>query len=51
MREMVAEHRLVVDALARRDPDGAEAALRHHLGMVLSALDDIRREHPDYFAS
>jgi DNA-binding GntR family transcriptional regulator len=47
--EMVAEHQLVLDAVARRDPDGAEAALRHHLRMVLSGLDAIRNEHPDYF--
>ena len=47
--EMVAEHRLVLDALDRHDPDGAEATLRHHLRMVLSALPAIRLEHPDYF--
>ena len=49
LEEMVSEHRLVLDALARRDPDAAETALRHHLRMVLSALPAIRREHPDYF--
>jgi GntR family transcriptional regulator, rspAB operon transcriptional repressor len=47
--EMVAEHRLVLDALDRHDPDAAESALRHHLRMVLSALPAIRLEHPDYF--
>jgi GntR family transcriptional regulator, rspAB operon transcriptional repressor len=47
--EMVAEHGLVLDALAQGDPDTAEAALRHHLRMVLSALPAIREEHPDYF--
>jgi DNA-binding GntR family transcriptional regulator len=49
LEEMVAEHRLVLDALRRRDPDGAEETLRHHLRMVLSALPAIRAEHPDYF--
>jgi DNA-binding GntR family transcriptional regulator len=49
LTEMVAEHRLVLDALRRRDPDQAEAALRHHLRMVLSALPAIRAQHPDYF--
>jgi len=47
--EMVVEHRLVLDALHRRDPDGAEETLRHHLRMVLSALPAIRAQHPDYF--
>jgi len=49
LEEMVAEHRLVLDALRHRDPDGAEETLRHHLRMVLSALPAIRAEHPDYF--
>lgn len=47
--EMVAEHTLVVDAVRRGDPDAAEAALRHHLRMVLSGVPAIREEHPDYF--
>lgn len=47
--EMVAEHELVVDGLRRSDPDAAEAALRHHLRMVLSGLPTLRDEHPDYF--
>ena len=49
LEEMVAEHRLVLDALAERDPDAAEQTLRHHLRMVLSALPAIREQHPDYF--
>jgi len=49
LAEMVAEHRLVVEALRKRDPDAAETALRHHLRMVLSALPAIRAQHPDYF--
>ena len=47
--EMVAEHRAVVAAVANGDQDGAEAALRHHLRMVLSSLPSIRSAHPDYF--
>ena len=49
LAEMVAEHRLVVDAVGRGEPDEAEAALRHHLRMVLSAVPAIRDQHPDYF--
>ncbi|MEA2304574.1 MAG: GntR family transcriptional regulator, rspAB operon transcriptional repressor [Solirubrobacteraceae bacterium] len=47
--QMVAEHRTVVAAVAERDPDAAEAALRHHLRMVLSSLPAIQAAHPDYF--
>ena len=47
--EMVSEHRAVVAAVADRDPDVAEATLRHHLRMVLSSLPAIRVAHPEYF--
>lgn len=46
---MVDEHHAVLDALRRGSPDDAEAALRHHLRMVLSAVPALREEHPDYF--
>lgn len=48
-QEMVEEHRAVVAAVAAGDADGAEAALRHHLRMVLSFLPRLREAHPDYF--
>jgi DNA-binding GntR family transcriptional regulator len=47
--EMVAEHREIVEAVERNDPDAAEKAMRHHLRMVLSGLPAIRSDHPDYF--
>lgn len=50
MGEMIAEHRDVVAALGKHDPDESEAVLRHHLRMVLSGLEPIRAEHPGYFA-
>jgi DNA-binding GntR family transcriptional regulator len=49
LEEMVIEHGDVLDALEAGDPDGAEATLRHHLRMVLSALPAIREQHPEYF--
>jgi DNA-binding GntR family transcriptional regulator len=49
MMGMIAEHKLIVEALRRNDPDAAEIALRHHLQMDLSTLPAIREEHPDYF--
>jgi len=47
--QMVAEHREVVAAIADRDADRAEAALRHHLRMVLSQVPALEREHPEFF--
>jgi DNA-binding GntR family transcriptional regulator len=47
--EMSAEHREIVAAVARRDSDAAEQALRHHLAMVPRELPRIRELHPDYF--
>lgn len=46
---MLAEHREVADAVGRQDADGAEAALRHHLRMVLREVPRIREQHPEYF--
>ncbi len=50
LAEMVDEHRRVVDAVDLGDPDLAEAALRHHLRMVLSGVPRLRAEHPEMFA-
>jgi GntR family transcriptional regulator, rspAB operon transcriptional repressor len=47
--EMIEEHKAVVDAVGRAEPDAAEQALRHHLRMVLSDLPNIRNDHPEYF--
>jgi DNA-binding GntR family transcriptional regulator len=47
--EMIDEHKSVVDAVGRGEPDAAEQALRHHLRMVLSDLPNIRHDHPEYF--
>jgi len=48
--EMVDEHRRVVDAIDLGDPALAEAALRHHLRMVLSGVPVLRTEQPELFA-
>ncbi|MFN8163538.1 MAG: GntR family transcriptional regulator [Solirubrobacterales bacterium] len=47
--EMIVEHRAVVDAVGRHDPDVAEETLRHHLRMVLREVPRIRAQHPEYF--
>jgi DNA-binding GntR family transcriptional regulator len=49
LEEMIAEHRLVIDAVAAHDPDLAESHLRAHLRTVLREVPRMRSEHPDYF--
>jgi GntR family transcriptional regulator, rspAB operon transcriptional repressor len=49
LAEMIAEHRAIVTRLGEHDPDGAEAALRHHLQEVLREVPRIREQHPDFF--
>ena len=47
--EMLAEHRAIVAAVGEADADAAEAAMRHHLRMVLSFQDRVRDAHPGFF--
>lgn len=47
--EMIDEHEVVIGAMRRGEPEQAERALREHLRMVVSALPDIERSHPEYF--
>jgi len=47
--EMIVEHKVVLSAIAKGDPDEAETSLRHHLRMVLSDLPIIQHNHPEYF--
>ncbi|WP_082493432.1 GntR family transcriptional regulator [Acidovorax sp. Leaf160] len=47
---VVRDHRRIVDALAARDPDAAQAALRAHLSGTLGRVADIRARYPEYIA-
>lgn len=47
--EMISEHRDVVAAVAEHEPDAAEAALRHHLRMVLREVPRLRSDNPSFF--
>lgn len=49
MPVMLDEHRGIVAAIAERDPDSAEDALRSHLRTVLRELPRLRELHPEYF--
>ena len=46
---VIAEHQLVVDAIADHDPSAAESAMQAHLEAVLPVFDEIREAHPDFF--
>lgn len=43
------DHRAIVDAVAKGDPDAAQDAVRHHLSQTITLVDDIRDRHPEYF--
>ena len=45
------DHRAIAEAIAAGDATGAQEALRTHLSGTLSAVEEIRRLHPDYVLS
>lgn len=47
--QVVTEHQRIVDAVAKRDPAAAEAAMQAHLEAVLPVFDEVRKAHPDFF--
>jgi DNA-binding GntR family transcriptional regulator len=48
MAAIIRDHEAIVGAVARRDAEGAAAALRKHLSGTLSIVDQIRKQHPDF---
>jgi DNA-binding FadR family transcriptional regulator len=48
---IVAQHRVVCEAIARRDPEAATEAMRAHLAWVLDHYHRARPERPDHRAS
>lgn len=49
MAALVTQHEAIVAAIDGRDPEAAEAAMRHHLNELLRALPEIEHLHPDLF--
>jgi DNA-binding GntR family transcriptional regulator len=45
---VVRDHRRIVDAIAKADPDIAQQRLRQHLSGTLGKVEEIRERHPDY---
>ena len=48
---LIAQHRAIADAVAARDPDAAEAAMRRHLGEILNSLPKLAEAHPELFTA
>ncbi|MEX2520026.1 MAG: GntR family transcriptional regulator [Paracoccaceae bacterium] len=46
---LIAQHRDIVEAVAARDEDRAEAAMRAHMRQLLDDLPKIVASYPDYF--
>lgn len=49
LAEIIAQHRAIVAAVDARDPDAAEAAMRHHLTEILRSLPRMIAEHGALF--
>ncbi len=49
MLPLVAQHRAIVTAVDRRDPDAAAAAMQHHLTEITRALPKVEAEYPELF--
>lgn len=46
---VMAEHGMIVDAIAGHDASAAEAAMARHLDRVLPSVDALAQAHPDFF--
>lgn len=50
VQQTLEEHRAILAALEARDPVAARAAVRHHLGQLVTYLEPLERTHPEFFA-
>ena len=46
---VIAQHRLIIEALRAHRPEAAEAAMHAHLGWVLPSLEIMLKRYPTYF--
>jgi DNA-binding GntR family transcriptional regulator len=49
VERLIGQHQAVVDAIAARDADAAEAAMRRHLREILTSLPELAEQFPDFF--
>ena len=47
--ETLEEHRAILAALEARDPEAARAAMRRHLGRLITFLEPLEKSHPELF--
>jgi len=47
--KLITQHAAIVEAIAKRDQDGAEAAMRGHLREILNDLPAIEEANPEFF--
>ena len=45
---VIRDHRRIVDAISKRDPDGAATRVQQHLSGTLGQVDDIRARFPEF---
>jgi DNA-binding GntR family transcriptional regulator len=50
-REVIAQHKRILDAILASNPDLAEDAMRSHLSDLIPASQAVQTRFPDYFAS
>lgn len=50
MANIVMKHGRILDAIERRDPEGAMFAMRDHLSGTISRLEMLRGQFPEYFS-
>jgi DNA-binding GntR family transcriptional regulator len=49
VERLIGQHQAVVDAIAARDADAAEAAMRRHLREILTSLPELAEQFPEFF--
>lgn len=47
--ETVAEHKAIFECIKARDADGARSAMSRHLGQLITRVEPLERQHPEYF--
>lgn len=47
--DTVAEHKVILAAVKARDPDAARSAMSRHLRQLITRLEPLERQHPEYF--